>query len=1575
MTLLGLPAGVRLQIWNRYLVLRGTANIGHGDTCPSLCAQRLGTASLRKRYVTTENDPRRDAAPEEHAPILGMSTHRAMLSKKASTIAPQERKPLGGGRLTPASFPGAAKPADGLYDLQYMQQHLEIPTSAQYPNAPAELFDPDQSHSAVRKACKQQLGIDVAGTVSVRYRIGGPNLSPEHGFQRTLTIPSLITVSAIGEGNTKQAARRAVITHLLAKLHAEGILHKLFPASAPEAPLPPETTVAPETTVVPEKTVVPETPLVIETSPTPETPLAPDTPPVLDAEQMLNQIVSPLKGEYQHAPATLFVVTSIANTVHNAFMQAGIPWKVEGESQNNNHVAGTSLVGYELQVQLPDGINKTTTGHARNKKHAKAVAWARMLKALDALGHLRLLFPIPGQNSQQISTVPTSIPEEAINEQLNDDDDHELVVVDKQTMIEEKDAKVEIYNWAACLGLIPHFQAQTVKRRKAGTRRRINAVQSDVAQASIKLPQLGIEVTRIGATLAAAETAVAVAFKREAEAKQQSGSIQGPQATSPDWQLLSVETASQFFDFYRSIKQGTYLEIEADVVSVAGANRNQARITINDDSVGEPVTMARKKDAEQIARLTAAIAIIRSEPELLGQFAAMIRKGKGKVLRDRPLKASIDGRTLALMRCGLVEARRAGLPDARQSLLPELQTTDDDSIWRRRPPPDGMRRAISKSLLTEHRRAMSDPATVDMRDITASLPMSQYRSQVLRLIAGSLYSIIVGATGSGKTTQVPQIILDEAMWRGEGGWCDVVCTQPRRLAAVSVASRVAAERNSPVGKHVGHQVRFDNKAPKTSGSITYCTTGILLEQLKYDADGIFDTVSHIVIDEVHERSLQIDFLMVLLKRTIKDRRAAGKRVPKVILMSATLDPQLFSRYFADQDGDRMISAPTLTVPGRTFPVQEKYLVDILSDFSSVERTELGLMAEAEKRVTMDYLAAELAFVGGKNAATAPAIDWKREVKEEQSDEERAAAQEKEEALVPLALVATTVAHICKNGDDGAILVFLPGLPEITGVREMLVQNRPSGMTFDDPDKFKICLLHSALPPHEQVDALNPVAQGCRKIILSTTIAETSVTVPDVKYVVDSGKLRQKMYDQVRRITQLKTVWESSSNARQRAGRAGRVQAGHYYALFSRARREAMAPSARPELLLSDLQEICLSVKAQGFNDSVQAFLSEAIEPPSEKAVVGAIENLKAIEALTEDESLTALGRTLSRLPVHPSLGKMVLWGIIFRCLDPMIVLSSLDQDRSLFFSPPGKRQEVKQVLQKYSRDGSDQLAFYEAFKELRAIRAQSGIRGVETHARPNFLHVGSFKSIAATAEQVEKILIECGLVPESASVTRVENQYGGAALNRHSDNPTLIKSLLLAGVQPNLAVKNPGKTKAHRTASEKFVLTHPSSLNYSSAKAYEKKEDLLYAYESLRKTVDGKTMFMKDTTLVQPLQAMLFGGKVKLQAESSKLTLDDWLPFRIENLEPLFAARMVLEFRKALDRMLNGAFNSLRDVREGEGVTIADDPVRDGFVGTMVKVLEQSVEGTRARDSGIWVPPGWVRGKAEEAQVAAAGDD
>jgi ATP-dependent RNA helicase DHX36 len=1128
----------------------------------------------------------------------------------------------------------------------------------------------------------------------------------------------------------------------------------------------------------------------------------------------------------------------------------------------------------------------------------------------------------------------------------------ELVTpLDRETLSSEKDAKLDIYNYAARFDGIPEITRRVIKRGR-----------KKIIEIDVVLAEQNIKVTGRGTQLQDAEIAAALKFKQEAE---QYHAERGSQAiVIKDSTALTTDNAKTFFDFYKMVHPRARIEVTCDQAKEFkrhGSMPYQAKVLIDGNPYGKEVEMANKKKAEALAYLTAALQVKALEPDIYPRFLKANKSGNGEILKPiSSIDMPIDEDCLLCMRQTLLDARKSGLPDEADELLSDEDSASTRSSYSRRSIPTSEVYLQNKRLASNLETYLQNPAYVEMRQKRSGLPMNQYKQKVLDMVSSHTYSIVIGATGSGKTTQVPQILLDEAISNGDGGSCNVVCTQPRRIAATSVARRVADERGERLQGTVGYHVRFDAKLPQPGGSITYCTTGILLQQLQHSPDEVMAGNTHLVIDEVHERDILIDFLLIILKKVMARRLADGKSVPKIILMSATMDTDLFGSYF--NNAAQGSECPTLSVPGRTFPVKERYLDNILEDMKkSYPQSSLRILQS--DTATRDYLQVDQNFsrmnparADGSMAETEQpedfVIDWKKERKVS-AEGEAMISDDKEDALIPYGLAAATIAHICRTSSEGAILVFLPGLDEIVQVEKLLREARPLDINFYDASKYKVHMLHSSMPAG-QTEVFNPVPSGCRKIILSTNIAETSVTIPDVQYVVDTGKLREKRYDQLRRITKLQCTWISKSNSKQRAGRAGRVQNGNYYALFSKARYESLRAIGLPEMLRTDLQEICLDIKAQAFKSPIREFLAEAIEPPAPSAVDYSVMNLQALDCLTDDEKITPLGRLLASLPIHPSLGKMIVLGIIFRCLDPMLVLGAAAEERNLFTNPLERRREAQEAkLSFVEGSASDHIATLKAVRQMRLVRSERNDYYMRDFGIQNFIHNGAFKNIDSTAKQIEDILVEAGLIPFTPPHSRIRNEYGDPLLNENSESIPLIKALVLAGHHPNLAVFGGGRT--FRTVGERGTTLHPSSVNAPRERNHSSPPDLpygtLYTYSTMAKSNDGNSLYLRETSECTPLMATLFGGKVRQSPTSSNiLEMDNWLPFYVKSNQRQ-GAKTVVEFRKAMERLFCGTFSDLAKKRRqqdgGQVKYLADEKVREIFAEGLVEVLKRDV---RAKD-------------------------
>ena len=638
----------------------------------------------------------------------------------------------------------------------------------------------------------------------------------------------------------------------------------------------------------------------------------------------------------------------------------------------------------------------------------------------------------------------------------------------------------------------------------------------------------------------------------------------------------------------------------------------------------------------------------------------------------------------------------------------------------------------------------------DVEGPRARLPIAEHRARIVEAVGRHRVVLVAGATGCGKTTQVPQYLL-EAEWEA-GRACRVVCTQPRRLSAVSVADRIATEMGEPVGRSVGYSIRLEGRGGPES-SVVFCTNGVLLRQLTQTGGlaasggrgGAVAGATHLIVDEIHERDKFADFLLVILR----DLLAADPGL-RVVLMSATMQMGLFSQYFG--------GCPVVEVPGFVYPVEQLYLDDIVPEVYAASpaaaasaRGAVEAPAEMQEAIMQAFLQgsdaafARLLELAGAAAAGAPpsaspggaaaplvnarhretgatalmvaagkgraaevsvlmangadpelrsrdggrAVDWATrfghfavaeallQCAEALAHVQRTAGAAQELSRyqmaanpeeVDLDLVARILRHVALQSADaaatqrrkgqigpGAALVFLPGWDEISRLKDLLEASPP----FSDAARFRVLPLHSMVPSAEQRKVFQSPGPGVMKIVLATNIAETAVTIDDIVYVINSGRHKEKSYDAYTAVSTLQTAWISQASAQQRKGRAGRCRPGVCFHLYSRARSEGLDEFQLPELKRTPLEEIGLQIKVMqeksGGADSIAAFLAKAVEPPAAKAVENAVDLLRAIGALApEGEALTELGRHLAAFPLPPQVGKMLLFGSLFGCLDPVL---------------------------------------------------------------------------------------------------------------------------------------------------------------------------------------------------------------------------------------------------------------------------------------------------------------------------------
>ncbi|MBF1164342.1 MAG: ATP-dependent RNA helicase HrpA, partial [Dechloromonas agitata] len=478
--------------------------------------------------------------------------------------------------------------------------------------------------------------------------------------------------------------------------------------------------------------------------------------------------------------------------------------------------------------------------------------------------------------------------------------------------------------------------------------------------------------------------------------------------------------------------------------------------------------------------------------------------------------------------------------------------------------------------------AQSQAAVAARRDklpkpeFQSDLPVNERRADIAELIAKHQVVIVCGETGSGKTTQLPKICLD----LGIGARGLIGHTQPRRLAARSVATRLAQELKTQVGAGVGVKIRFHDKTTPDSW-VKLMTDGILLAESQ--SDPYLNAYEAIIIDEAHERSLNIDFLLGYLKQLLPRRPDL-----KVIITSATIDAERFSQHF-NANGK---PAPVIEVSGRLYPVEVRYRPVEDIDKKDDERDLYDAIVDA---------ADELARLG-----------------------------------------------------PGDILVFLPGEREIREAAEALRKHalaRPGLNTAHAPE---ILPLFSRLSAGEQDRIFKP-SGGQRRIVLATNVAETSLTVPGIRYVIDTGLARVKRYSYRNKVEQLQVEPISQAAARQRAGRCGRVAAGVCVRLYDEADFNARAPFTDPEILRSSLAGVILRMKSLKLTD-VETF--PFIEPPPAKAISDGYALLQELGALDDENRLTKVGDALAKLPLDPRIGRMLVAARDLGCLTEVLIIAA-----------------------------------------------------------------------------------------------------------------------------------------------------------------------------------------------------------------------------------------------------------------------------------------------------------------------------
>ncbi|KAA8496925.1 putative ATP-dependent RNA helicase DHX57 [Porphyridium purpureum] len=791
-------------------------------------------------------------------------------------------------------------------------------------------------------------------------------------------------------------------------------------------------------------------------------------------------------------------------------------------------------------------------------------------------------------------------------------------------------------------------------------------------------------------------------------------------------------------------------------------------------------------------------------------------------------------------------------------------------------------------------RTCAPPEMIERRKV---LPAWAAQARVLEAFQESRVVLVCGATGSGKTTQVPQFILDHLLdaQQTTDHAIQIVCTQPRRLAAISVAERVAAERGEAVGRSVGYQVKMDVKRSRAT-MLTFCTTGVILRRLYLEPE--LDSVSVLILDEVHERAVDSDILLLLLKHIL----AKNKHI-KIVLMSATVNADKFASYFASTSPQGMAGSariPVVTIEGRTFPVKEVYLEDV------VQATEYKLAPGDRYTIKASKSSAQ-----DQESSTLTLID---------------------EFCVNVDLIERVVLFIDRTHSEHreqAILVFFPGVSDIAVASARLAQY----------SALFVVELHASLSAEKQALCFSRPPLHRRKVVLATNVAETSITIDDIVFVIDT--LRVKEQHGVNGMNILAETSISRASAQQRAGRAGRVQPGTVYRLVKRNTFQSVLRREQvPEIKRINLEHVVLTALAvSSVGPDVSAFLQQAIDPPEQQAVENAIATLCAIGAIVNKEeegksvgwSLTSLGVHLASLPVDARLGKLIIFGALFSALDPCLTIAAYLSEKPPFAISFENRDEAKAAKQKYAWANSDTLTFVRIFEDWCVNGKTLPISKQFKWCEARFVSRRGLLTIEDTRLQLKKVLGDAGFIPQALNDESV--------LNSNSQSSSLVSSLLCAALYPNVVrAEQPKKFEktAHgtvekrgtdarmvkfRDAHGKRVFIHPECVAFSSATFAS---DWLVFHEKFVGGVklrtpgqalsssDSAKTYIRQLCVVPPMAVLLFGGSIDVRAERDLLVMDGWMYFN-GNAR---IASLIREFRAKLDLMLRAQIETPGQVAE-----------------------------------------------------------
>ncbi|KAG5468202.1 hypothetical protein LSCM1_02178 [Leishmania martiniquensis] len=773
----------------------------------------------------------------------------------------------------------------------------------------------------------------------------------------------------------------------------------------------------------------------------------------------------------------------------------------------------------------------------------------------------------------------------------------------------------------------------------------------------------------------------------------------------------------------------------------------------------------------------------------------------------------------------------------------------------------------------------------------STLAMATVKTQVLDAVQRHRVTVLCGTTGCGKTTQVPQYILDYEIEHGRGGSCNILVTQPRRLSSFSVAERIAQERLSTVGRDVGYAVRLDARPGR---HITVCTTGVLLQIFSTYPE--LEHISHLIIDEVHERDINCDVILALVKKLL----VRNSRL-RVVLMSATMEADRFARYFG-------VDTPVVQVEGAVYPVAIRYLEDIAAEAITApfyspafDALQLGEQRQQQEMQSKGKCTAAIETASSRATASRGASSRK---------------PPKTDYNLVAYLVHRSVQVDLQNAAEGkSILVFLPGWKELTSARAAIRDYQGPYALPAAESRLHIILLHSTIDSAKQRECFMPAPPGAVKVVLATNIAESGITIDDAAVVIDTGLIKTTTWksrpialhqhgaagpsgssssgrptfalvplDKVPVCgeagdtsssdatvvptpvfsTQLTLGYASQANCTQRKGRAGRTQGGVCYRLFTKELWESLPPFPEADIHRVPLMQVLLKLLSLGHANPKET-LQTFIEPPSHTNVDASMVVLRGIGAVGQEDRLTPLGEYLTLLPCDPRIGKMMIVGAVLRCLDSVLTVAACT-DVCPFVTGRDVASEARKRRYLLSRGSqSDHVSFLNAYNAFCA-NGES-----EDFAKFNLLHTGNIRLISKYKAQYREILLHAGLIG-------AQDEFGeeGEVAEGADATTTPLHERLgdYGGTVKNAEGRSVGGTASHRVAGSRaqdVPVSEAAPLSYRGALCVDTNSLSRHSFDvALVKACICAALFPNVALLRPPSQAL---SSVRRPSAARKLEL------------------------------------------------------------------------------------------------------